>query len=62
MAGDEFVVLLPGPWGAADVARVVQKILALLAVPALIEAHEMSMTFSVGISLFSPPTGVTWTR
>ncbi len=52
LGGDEFVVLLPSLHAADDVAGVAQKIAALLAEPIAIGGHTMSVTASVGISLF----------
>jgi diguanylate cyclase (GGDEF)-like protein/PAS domain S-box-containing protein len=52
IGGDEFIVLLPGLHAAEDATLVLQKITALLAEPILIDGHEMSVSASVGISLF----------
>lgn len=57
LGGDEFVVVLPGLRAAGDAAKVTQEVAALLAAPVLIagpgiDAHEVSVTASVGISLF----------
>ncbi|MFA6189706.1 MAG: EAL domain-containing protein [Sulfuricurvum sp.] len=51
MGGDEFVLLLP----MSDVdaaAQVAQKILESIAQPFLLEAHELSVTASIGIALY----------
>jgi diguanylate cyclase (GGDEF)-like protein len=50
--GDEFVVLLPSLQSAEDAVHVVQKITSSLAAPLWIEERKMSVTASVGISLF----------
>ncbi len=52
LGGDEFVVLLPSLRAAGDAADVARKILAVLSAPLLVEGHEMSVTASVGMSLF----------
>ncbi len=52
LGGDEFVVLLPSLQAAGDAAQVAEKITALLAAPVVIGKHRMSVTASVGISLF----------
>ena len=52
VGGDEFVVLLPNLQYAEDAAEVAQKVTAVLADPLMLEGCEMSVTASVGISLF----------
>lgn len=50
--GDEFVVLLSTIKRAEDAALSAQKILAALAVPHLIDQHELHVSVSVGISIY----------
>jgi len=52
LGGDEFVVILPSLQAVGDAAEVAQKIRAVLAAPLTIEDHEMTVTASVGTSLF----------
>ncbi len=52
MGGDEFVVVLPEIKRAADAANVAAKILETVAQPFLVEARELHITPSVGISVF----------
>lgn len=52
LGGDEFVVLLPKVAGAADAASVAAKILDALRAPFRIEGAEVSMSASVGVSVF----------
>ena len=50
--GDEFVVLLAEMAKASDAAAVAQKILESLAVPAQVGAHTLSLSGSLGISVY----------
>jgi diguanylate cyclase (GGDEF)-like protein len=50
--GDEFTVLLPDAGGQMDVSRVAKKILKELRQPFQIDGREVSVTASIGISIF----------
>ncbi len=50
--GDEFLVLLDEIESADDAARVAQKMLDLLAQPCRVASHELTVTPSIGISLY----------
>ncbi|MBU1664295.1 MAG: EAL domain-containing protein, partial [Gammaproteobacteria bacterium] len=50
--GDEFLVLLDEIESADDAARVAQKMLDLLAQPCWVAGHELTVTPSIGISLY----------
>jgi diguanylate cyclase len=50
--GDEFVVLLAEMAKASDAAAVAQKILESLAAPAQVGAHSLSLSGSLGISVY----------
>jgi len=50
--GDEFLVLLDEIESADDAARVAQKMLDLLAQPCRVAGHELTVTPSIGISLY----------
>jgi diguanylate cyclase (GGDEF)-like protein/PAS domain S-box-containing protein len=50
--GDEFVMLLTEIEQPQDVARVVDKLRAALAMPYLVGGHDLSVTLSIGISVF----------
>ncbi len=50
--GDEFVLLLSGPTGAAAVAEVAGKLLAAVGAPLLLEGVAISVTPSIGVALF----------
>jgi diguanylate cyclase (GGDEF)-like protein/PAS domain S-box-containing protein len=50
--GDEFTVLLPDAGGQMDVSRVARKILKELRQPFQIDGREVSVTASIGISIF----------
>jgi diguanylate cyclase (GGDEF)-like protein/PAS domain S-box-containing protein len=52
MGGDEFVILMSGFHGAADVARLAEELLAVVATPLMLEDQEVSVSASIGIGLF----------
>ncbi len=52
LGGDEFTVILPAIPSSQDAGRVAEKILSTLSQPFEIEEHTISVTTSVGISLF----------
>ena len=49
---DEFVIVLPEMHSAAAAAETAQKVLTALAKPYVIEDHELSVTPSIGISMY----------
>jgi len=52
LGGDEFTVILPGIPSKSDVARVAQKILDTITEDTVLEGHKVSITTSIGISLY----------
>ncbi|NOX75472.1 MAG: EAL domain-containing protein [Gammaproteobacteria bacterium] len=52
MGGDEFTVLLPRVRQQDDLDRIARKILHSLSQPLTVEGHELTVTASIGISLF----------
>ena len=52
LGGDEFVIVLPETGSATAAGDAAQRVLASLAESYLIEGHELSVTPSIGISLF----------
>jgi diguanylate cyclase len=50
--GDEFLILLTEVHRAADVAAVANKIIAVLARPAKVRGHPLTIRASIGISMF----------
>ena len=52
LGGDEFAVLLPQVTGAADAARVATKALDALSAPFRLGSAEVSISSSVGVSVF----------
>lgn len=52
LGGDEFTVILPTIPGVQDAARVAEKILTTLVQPFVLEGHTVSITTSIGISLY----------
>ncbi len=52
LGGDEFTVILESIGSGDDVPLIVQKIIDTLSCPMLIDGHEISMTASIGISLY----------
>ena len=55
--GDEFVILLAEIEQPQDAARVADTLLASLAMPHMIEGHELHVTVSIGISVY-PNDGI----
>ncbi|MBU0623013.1 MAG: diguanylate cyclase [Gammaproteobacteria bacterium] len=49
--GDEFLILLPGINEAEDAGVVARKIVSAMSAPHLIGEHELTITFSIGISI-----------
>lgn len=58
LGGDEFVVVLSGFASQTNVPHIAQKILKNLAVPYLLEGHELILSGSLGVALY-PQDGVT---
>jgi diguanylate cyclase (GGDEF)-like protein/PAS domain S-box-containing protein len=56
LGGDEFTVILPGIPSKLDVARVAQKILDTITEDTVLEGHKVSITTSIGISLYPTDT------
>jgi diguanylate cyclase (GGDEF)-like protein/PAS domain S-box-containing protein len=52
LAGDEFVVLLPGVGQAADASRIAAKILAVFERPFRLDTREVRSGVSIGIALY----------
>jgi diguanylate cyclase (GGDEF)-like protein/PAS domain S-box-containing protein len=52
LGGDEFTVILPGIPSKSDIARVAQKILDTITEETVLEGHKISITTSIGISLY----------
>lgn len=50
--GDEFMILLPDADSVSDVENVAQKIIAAMVIPHRINGQDLTITFSVGISIF----------
>jgi len=50
--GEEFLVLLPEIANAADAALIAEKLLAALAAPSRVGDHHMTITASVGITIY----------
>jgi diguanylate cyclase (GGDEF)-like protein/PAS domain S-box-containing protein len=50
--GDEFMLLLPEIADPGDAARVADKVLAALGPPCVVDGHALSVTPSIGISLY----------
>lgn len=52
LGGDEFVLVLAGVTCTSDATQVVQKVFTVLQLPFLLEGRELTITPSIGISLF----------
>ncbi len=52
LGGDEFTVILPGIKQTEDALLVAQKILVTIAEPLLLNSHKVSITTSIGISIY----------
>ncbi len=52
LGGDEFIVLLPEIPKDENIVNVANRILACFATPFLIKGHELSVTTSIGVSMF----------
>ena len=50
--GDEFVILLAEIEKPHDAAQIAEKLLAALALPHLVDGHELHVTLSIGISVY----------
>lgn len=57
LGGDEFTVILEHLSSSEDVARIAQKLLDAVAVPLVIEGHEIFVSASIGIALFPTDHG-----
>lgn len=53
LGGDEFVIILPAIPGMSDVIKVAEKILSTLSQSFVISGHTISVTTSIGISIYS---------
>lgn len=51
LGGDEFILLLPDT-NSIEASQVAQKLLEIIALPISVEAHEFSVTSSIGIALY----------
>lgn len=52
MVGDEFAVLLPDMGYNSSAMRVAEKVLSRLSAPFQVDGHQLSITASIGISIF----------
>ncbi|MFH1493906.1 MAG: EAL domain-containing protein [Pseudomonadota bacterium] len=52
LGGDDFAVILADVSHEEDISRVTHKILAAIAEPATIDSHQLTITCSIGVSLF----------
>ncbi|GGO78607.1 hypothetical protein GCM10011348_10930 [Marinobacterium nitratireducens] len=59
LGGDEFIILLPELEGLQQAKRVAEKLLSALLTPIVLGAHEVLITFSIGITL-APEDGDSW--
>ncbi len=50
--GDEFVVMLPSVVGREDTARIAQKVLQTFSAPFALEGRKVSVSVSIGVSLY----------
>ncbi len=55
--GDEFIILLPDLNGPQEAVSVAQKIIEAFAQPIILQNHELTISLSIGISLF-PEDGI----
>ena len=58
LAGDEFIILLPGISGPVEPQKVAKRILASLSEPFVISVHELFISASIGIAIY-PEDGET---
>ncbi len=58
LGGDEFTILLPGIGDPQNAATVARRLLNEIPVPAVLDGHEVTVTASIGISIF-PTDGTT---
>ncbi|MEQ1516788.1 MAG: EAL domain-containing protein [Usitatibacteraceae bacterium] len=52
LGGDEFLVMLPDLYGAEDIGPVVEKIAAAISEPFSLEEQQLSISASIGVSVF----------
>ena len=52
LGGDEFTVILPAIPGSEEAAKVAEKICDAIIQPFILEEHTVSVTTSIGISLY----------
>ena len=52
MGGDEFTVIVPRFGGPEDLARMAQRIIEAMAVPAEVQGHELPVGVSLGIAVY----------
>ena len=52
MGGDEFVAVLAGVAGAQDCIQLVQRVLAACAMPVVVDARELCVTASAGVTMY----------
>jgi diguanylate cyclase (GGDEF)-like protein len=52
IGGDEFIVILAQVHEAADVVLVAQKLIAAIGQPVTLDAHERSVSASIGMCIF----------
>ncbi len=52
LGGDDFAVILTDLSQEEDISRVTHKILAAIAEPAMVEPHRLTVTCSIGVSLY----------
>ena len=59
LGGDEFTIILPGLKGISDAERVARKVTEACAMPLLLDGSEVSISASVGITMF-PEDGLNY--
>lgn len=59
--GDEFVIILPHLSHASDAGHVAQKVISGLSEAFTLEGHELTITASIGISLYPSDGDTPWT-